>query len=55
MITKATGTFKGDTGTGYIDLVLGPAKPAPAPSAGAPNLPVEQGTFTLIFLTIPPP
>jgi hypothetical protein len=56
-IAKAVGTFEGDTGTGYIDLVLGPAKPAPSPtpSAGAPNLPVEQGRFTMIFLTIPPP
>jgi hypothetical protein len=54
-ITKATGTFKSDTGTGYIDLVLGPARPAPTPSTGAPNLLVEQGTFTMTFLTIPPP
>jgi hypothetical protein len=54
-ITKATGTFKGDHGTGYIDLVLGPARPIPTPIGVAPNLPVEQGTFTMIFLTVPPP
>jgi hypothetical protein len=51
-ITRATGTFKGDTGTGYIDLVL---KPAPTPTVGSPSLLGGQGTFTMIFLTIPPP
>jgi hypothetical protein len=51
-IIKASGTFKDDTGTGYIDLIL---KPAPTPTAGAPNLLVQQGTFTMTFLRVPPP
>ena len=56
-ITSASGKFKGDTGTGYIDLQLSPAKTTPTPvsSAAAPNLPVVHGTFTMTFLTVAPP
>jgi hypothetical protein len=46
-ITDASGQFKGDTGTGYMILELEPAA-APSPTG-------EHGSFTMIFLTVPPP
>jgi hypothetical protein len=46
-ITSASGKFKGDTGTGFMVLELEPA------AASTPT--GEHGSFTMIFLTVPPP
>jgi hypothetical protein len=49
-ITKATGVFRGDTGTGSVVIRVKPLDPTPVP--GPVILPggLERGTFTMNFL-----
>ena len=47
-ITSATGGYKGDTGSGYIDLTL-------TPSGILTSALTQTGRFTMQFLTTPPP
>ena len=53
-ITNASGKYRGAHGTGYIDLGLTP-KATPTPAARTSAGIVVHGTFTMTFLTVPPP
>lgn len=47
-ITKATGKFRGDTGTGYIVLTL-------TPNSASPSALTQAGHFSMTFLSVAPP
>jgi hypothetical protein len=50
-VARASGQFKGDTGSGQLKIAV---NPAPSTSSAAPSLANEHGTFTLVFIPKPP-
>ncbi len=46
-VTNASGRYKGDAGSGELVVVLDPGRTTTNPKTG---LPVEHGTFTLVFV-----
>lgn len=54
-ITRAAGRFRGDTGSGFIDLTLSPNSFPPFPFFPFGPFSAQSGRFSMTFLTTPPP